>query len=129
MGTRFYRWFFYAIALEDLILGVVFFIWWKPLLDLFRMVQPSAIVYVHLPAGYVFVQGVGYWLVAQDLVGNRSIVKLGLGMKLVYIFIAAYCIYLRQFPWFFISLAIIDVFIVYFLIRYLRQPVQVLQTA
>lgn len=45
-------------------------------------------------------QGVGYWLVARDLVGNRSIVKLGLGMKLVYIFIAAYCIFLRQFPGF-----------------------------
>lgn len=129
MSARFYRWFFYAIALEDLILGVVFFIWWKPLLDFFGMVQPSAIVYAHLPAGYVFAQGVGYWLVARDLVGNRSIVKLGLGMKLVYIFIAAYCIYLRQFPWFFISLAVIDVFIVYFLIRYLRQPVHKLQPA
>jgi hypothetical protein len=129
MGARFYRWFFYAIALEDLILGVVFFIWRKSLLELFRMVQPSAIVYVHLPAGYVFVQGVGYWLVAQDVVGNRSIVKLGLGMKLVYIFIAAYCVFLRQFPWFFISLAVIDIFIVYFLVRYLRQSLHTLQAA
>ena len=129
MTARFYGWFFYAIALEDLTLGVAFFIWWKPLLDLFGMVQPSAIVYAHLPAGYVFVQGVGYWLVARDLVGNRSIVKLGLGMKLVYIFIAAYCIFLRQFPWVFISLAIIDVFILYFLIRYLRQPLPALQAA
>ncbi len=129
MSARFYRWFFYVIAFEDLVLGVVFFIWWKPLLDLFRMVQPSAIVYAHLPAGYVFVQGVGYWLVARDLVGNRNIAKLGLGMKLVYIFIAAYCIFLRQFPWFFISLAVIDVFIVYFLIRYLQQPLHARQTA
>lgn len=129
MSARFYRWFFYVIALEDLILGVVFFIWWKPLLDFFGMVQPSAIVYAHLPAGYVFAQGIGYWLVARDLVGNRSIVKLGLGMKLVYIFIAAYCIYLRLFPWFFISLAVFDVFIVYFLIRYLRQPLDELQAA
>lgn len=47
MDTRFCRWFFYAIALEDLTLGVVFFIWWKPLLDFFGMVQPSAIVYAH----------------------------------------------------------------------------------
>jgi hypothetical protein len=37
MPVRFYRWFFYAIALEDLILGVAFFTWWKPLLDLRRM--------------------------------------------------------------------------------------------
>jgi membrane protein implicated in regulation of membrane protease activity len=62
-------------------------------------------------------------LVARDLDGNRSIVKLGLGMKLVYIFIAAYCIFLGQFPWFFISLAIVDVLILYFLIRYLRESV------
>lgn len=68
----------------------------------------------------------GYWLVARDLFGNRSIVKLGLGMKLVYVFIAAYCIFLRQFPWFFISLAVVDVFIVYFLIQYLRQPLHAL---
>jgi hypothetical protein len=85
---------FDAIAPEDLILGVAFFIWWKPLLDLFGMVQPSAI---------------------------------NLGMKLVYIFIAANCIFLRQFPCAFISLAIIDVLILYFLIRYLRQLVPTLQ--
>jgi hypothetical protein len=61
--------------LGTILLGVAF-IWWKPLLDLFRMVQRSAIVYAHLPAGYVFAQGAGYWLLAQDLIGNRSIVKL-----------------------------------------------------
>ncbi len=52
-----------------------------------------------------------------------------MGMKLVYIFITAYCIFLRKFSWVFISLAIIDVFILYFLIRCLRQPLPALQTA
>ena len=40
MSAGFYGWFFYAIAFEDLILGVACFIWWRPLLDLLGRYNP-----------------------------------------------------------------------------------------
>jgi hypothetical protein len=85
-----WRTFFLVAALYDLVLGAAFFVLYGPLYEVLGIPLPNNISYIHLTAGFVFVQGLGYWFVYQDPPGNRGIVKVGVAYKFIFAALALY---------------------------------------
>ncbi len=82
-GTA-WRTFFGTAALYDIVLGIGFFFLFAPVFDLLGISLPNNTSYIHLTAGFVFVQGLGYWFVFQDMSANLGIVKQGIVYKAVF---------------------------------------------
>lgn len=79
-----FRLFFLVVALFDGILGLGFFLLYKPLFDWFNITRPENSSYVLLSAAFVAVQGLSYALVARNLRRNVDLVRVGVVYKLVY---------------------------------------------
>ena len=119
-SMRFFRTFFLVAALYDLILGAVFFVFYGPIFTLLDAALPNSTSYIHLMAGFVFVQGVGYWFVYRNMLRNVDIVKLGVVYKAVYSLVAFYYLLIGQLPdavfaWF----AVFDVLFLMGFVRFL----------
>ncbi len=119
-SMRFFRTFFLVAALYDLILGAVFFVFYGPIFTLFDIALPYNTSYLHLTAGFVFVQGVGYWFVYRNMLRNVVIVKLGVVYKAVYSLVTFYYLLIGQLPdavfaWF----AVFDVLFLMGFVRFL----------
>lgn len=82
--------FFLVAALYDILLGAGFFLLYDPLFSALGIELPGNISYIHLTAAFVFVQGVGYWIVFRDPDGNHGIVMLGIVYKAAFAGLAAY---------------------------------------
>lgn len=93
-----YRWFFLVAAVYDLALGAAFFFLHGPILEWLGMTPPPHVAYIHLSAVFVFVQGLGYWLVWADPLANLGIVKVGVAYKAGYAGLAAYYLATDQIP-------------------------------
>ena len=113
-----FEWFFLLAALYDLVLGIAFFLFYRPIFDALGADPPRDLSYVHVTAGFVAVQGLGYYFVWRNPLRNVDIVKVGAVYKLVYTAVALY--YLvdgtlphRVFAWF-------AVFDLIFLIGFVR---------
>jgi len=85
-----YKSFFLVAALYDIVLGLAFFFFYGPLWDALGIALPNNTAYIHLTAAFVFVQGVGYWLVYQDPDHNRGIVTLGVVYKACFAGLSVY---------------------------------------
>lgn len=93
-----FRWFFLIAAVYDMALGLAFFFLYDPVFEWLGMTMPPHISWVQLPAVFVFVQGVGYAIVAMDPLGNLGIVKVGIIYKASYAALAAYYLLTDQIP-------------------------------
>jgi len=62
----------------------VFGLAYKTIYETVGSVLPNHPGYVQLPALLIIVFGIGFWMVAQDVRGNRSIISLGILMKLAF---------------------------------------------
>ncbi len=120
-GTmKFFKIFFLVAALYDLILGAVFFILYGPVYDFLDIALPNNTSYIHLMAGFVFVQGIGYWFVYRNMLRNIDLVKVGVIYKAVYSLVALYYLSIGQLPdaifaWF----ALFDVLFLVWFVRFL----------
>lgn len=119
-ATRLYRRIFLAAGLWDGILGAVFFLFYPWIFDRLGIPLPNNTSYIHLTATFVFVQGVGYWLVYRDMAGNLGIVKIGIVYKVMYSGVALYYLAIGQlvhavFAWF----AVVDILFIVAFVRYL----------
>ncbi len=81
---------FLVAALYDGVLGLAFFFFYRPLFDALGIPLPENASYIHLTAGFIFVQGVGYWLVYRNMLRNVDIVKIGVVYKAIYSGVALY---------------------------------------
>jgi len=97
-ATERYRPLFLVAAAYDLILGIVFFFFFRPVYTLFGLPMLENNSYIHLTAGFVFVQGVGYWLVYRNMERNTDIVRLGVVYKGIYCLVAGYYFLIDQLP-------------------------------
>lgn len=79
-----WRAFFWVAAIYDLVLGAVFFVLYAPLFDTLGIELPNNLSYIHLTAAFVFVQGLGYAIVARDPAANRGIVLMGVPYKFAF---------------------------------------------
>lgn len=125
--ARFFKAFFLVATLYDGILGAVFFFFYRPIFDMFGIALPNNTSYIHLTAGFVFVQGVGYWFVYRNMLRNVDIVRLGVVYKAVYSGVAVYYLAIGQlldaiFAWFAVlDLGFLLLFVVFLV---LAQPQQ-----
>ena len=104
-----WRTFFLVAALYDLILGAVFLVVGEPILTAVGMVLPPHVAYIQLAAVFIFVQGLGYWLVFRDPFANLGIVRMGVAYKAAYSGLTLYFLVSGQLPSvFFIPWAVTD---------------------
>lgn len=104
-----WRTFFLVAALYDIVLGVVFLAVGEQILTAIAMQLPPHIAYIQLAAVFILVQGLSYWLVYRDPLGNLGIVRIGVVYKAAYAGLAAWYLILGTLPSvFFIPWAIID---------------------
>jgi hypothetical protein len=75
---------FLVAALYDLVLGVAFFLLYDPIYAALGAALPDNTGYIHLLSGFVFVQGVGYWLVYRNPVRNVDLALVGAVYKVVF---------------------------------------------
>lgn len=85
-----WRTFFIVAAVYDLALGAAFFLLYGPIWELLELELPNNTAYIHLTAAFVFVQGVGYWIVARNPRANRGIVQMGIAYKFAFAALAFY---------------------------------------
>jgi hypothetical protein len=100
-----YRWFFLVVAAFDGVLGVVFFLFYKPIFDFLDIAEPANSSYVLLTAAFVAVQGLGYYLVSRNMLRNIDLVRVGVVYKIVYTGLSVYYVISGQllhtiFAWF-----------------------------
>jgi len=91
-----WRTFFLIAALYDIVLGIGFFFLYGPLFATFDIALPNNTSYIHLTAAFVFVQGLGYWLVYKDAPANLGIVKLGIVYKAIFAGLAFFYLAIGQ---------------------------------
>lgn len=93
-----YKTFFLIASLYDVILGIVFFFFFGPVFRGLNVPLPENTSYLHLSAGFVFVQGVGYWLVYRNMLRNVDLVAAGALYKAIYTLVAVYYLAIGQLP-------------------------------
>jgi len=116
-----WRTFFLLAALYDLILGAAFLVASEPILTAIGMTLPPHIAYIQLAAVFVFVQGLGYWLVSRDPLANLGLVRVGIAYKAAYSGLALYYLATKQLPSvFFIPWAVFDLLFLIGFVMFLR---------
>lgn len=121
-----FRILFLTATLYDGILGAAFFFLYHPIYQFLGIQLPDNTSYIHLSAGLVFVQGIGYWFVYQNMLRNIDLVKVGVAYKGIYTLVAVYYWAMGQllhtvFAWF----AVLDVLFLTAFVRFLMlaQPI------
>ena len=89
---------FLVAALYDAILGAAFFLFYEPIYRMLGAELPANASYLHLSAGFVFVQGIGYWFVFRDMLRNTDLVKVGVVYKVIYTGVVFYYLAAGQLP-------------------------------
>jgi len=85
---RYYRALFLVAAIYDLVLGVVFTIFYKPAFEMLDVTPPES-GYIPLLGSFLFVIGIAYYLIWRgDLARNRDMILVGTLYKLAYSSIA-----------------------------------------
>jgi hypothetical protein len=107
---------FLIAALYDIILGIVFGLFFKLVYNSFGTELPNHAGYIQLAAAYIFTFGIGFYLVYKDPVRNQAIITLGVLMKLLFVVIVLGHLLIDAVPAFYIPFALLDiVFLLLFL--------------
>lgn len=93
-----FKTFFLVAALWDLFLGAAFFVFFGAIYDALHLTLPNNTGYIQMVAGFVFVQGAGYWMVYRDMARNRDIVRLGALYKVIFAGVVFYYLAIGQSP-------------------------------
>ena len=95
-------------AAYDIVLGIVFGLFYRTIYDRFGATLPNHAGYVQLPALFIVVFGIGFWMVARDPKSNIGIVTLGILMKLSFCAVVfGHLLFGKSLP-FFVPFAVID---------------------
>ena len=125
-----FRALFLVAAIYDFVLGILFFLFYRPIYSYFNITLPTYPVYLQMAAAFVIAMGIGYYFVYRNLYRNIDLVKLGVVYKLVYSGLTSYFYFTDlahvTFFWFAIIDAIFLVLFIWFLVyaskdrRYLK---------
>lgn len=97
-NQSYYRGMFAVASLYDLILGLVFFLFYPAIYAWLNIEAPQTPSYLHMAAAFVFVQGIGYAFVWRNLERNVDIIRLGIVYKLAYAGVVFYYWAIGQLP-------------------------------
>jgi hypothetical protein len=75
---------FLFAGIYDIVLGVGYFIAFKPIYERFAIPLPNHDAYVQLPAALIAIFGIGFCLVSRAPERNRDLITLGVLMKLAF---------------------------------------------
>jgi hypothetical protein len=75
---------FLFAGLYDMVLGVAFFLAFKPIYERFTIPLPNHDAYVQLPAALIAIFGIGFWFVSRAPERNRDLITLGVLMKFAF---------------------------------------------
>jgi hypothetical protein len=110
---------FWVAALYDLVLGLVFGLFYQPIYARFGVELPNHPGYVQLSAMFIFVIGVGFSLVARNPRENRQIILLGILMKIGFCLVVFSHLIFGTVPPIYVPFAVLDfLFLVSFLPAY-----------
>ena|SRR3989344_6537774 len=93
MGKRGDGWFrslFLIASIYDLVLGLAFFSFYKPIFQYLDIALPVYPMYLQMAAAFVIAMGVGYFFVYLRMYQNVDLVKLGVVYKAVYSGLTSY---------------------------------------
>ncbi len=105
----FFRGLFLVAAAYDLILGLLFFFFYKPIYSYFDITLPPYPMYLQMSAAFVIAMGIGYYFIYRNLYRNIDLVKLGIVYKLVYSGLTSYFYFANLADIVFFWFAIFDV--------------------
>ena len=80
----FFKVLFLIAAVYDLVLGFLFFFFYKPIFSYLNIPLPVYPMYLQMAAAFVIAMGVGYYFVYLNLYRNVDLVRLGVVYKLAY---------------------------------------------
>lgn len=110
---------FWVVALYDLVLGLVFGLFYPTIYTRFGVQLPNHPGYVQLSALLIFIFGLGFYLIARNPVQNRDMVLLGILMKLGFCLVVFGHLIFDSVPPIYIPFAVLDfIFLVLFLPSY-----------
>ena len=115
----FFRGLFLVAAVYDLILGLAFFFFYKPVYAYFNITLPDYPVYLQMAAAFVIAMGVGYYYIYKNLYRNIDLVKLGIVYKFVYSVLVGYFYFVDVANVVFFRFAIIDAAFMFLFIWFL----------
>lgn len=105
----FFKNLFLIAAVYDFVLGILFFFFYKSILNYFNIPVPEIPAYLQMCAAFVIAIGMGYYFVYKNLYKNIDLVKLGIVYKFAYSFVVIY-FYLTGLDYLiFLILAICDI--------------------
>jgi len=113
----YYKALFLIAAIYDTLLGFIFLFFYKIIYEILNIPLPQYPSYISLSAAFVFVIGLGYYLVYRNLYANRDLVKIGAIYKLAYFLVVTYYFFFGILPHIlFLVFGIIDfIFLILFL--------------
>ncbi|MBN1539293.1 MAG: hypothetical protein JW939_04045 [Candidatus Thermoplasmatota archaeon] len=126
MKRGYYRGLYLVAALYDLILGLCFLFFWKPLMEMFDIPIPSNPAYLSASAMFIFLFGVLLFLIFLKPKGSFRMVIYSVCMKIGYAAVVLYYLVTRGadfVEWPFLVFAAVDmVFAVLFIesLRFVR---------
>jgi hypothetical protein len=100
---------FLIAAVYDIILGIVFGLFFKPIYNMFGAELPNHAGYIQLAGAFILTFGIGFYLVYKDPVRNQAIITLGVLMKLLFVVIVLGHLLLDTVPAFYIPFALLDI--------------------
>lgn len=89
-SLKLYQNMFLFAFVYDLVLGLVFFLFYGQVYSAFSITTPGNPAYLQMSAAFVVVQGWLYYFVYRNMERNIDIVKIGLIYKLVYVGVVFY---------------------------------------
>lgn len=114
---------FLAAGVYDLVLGLVFGLWFKCVYAYCGITLPNHDALIQLPAALIAIFGVGFLMVSRDPVRNRGIITLGILLKVAYVGIVGGHWLLASMPTIFVPWVVIDfVFLLLFVAAWKSTP-------
>ena len=111
---------FLISAWYDILLGIIFGLFFRQVYQSFGVELPNHAGYIQLSALYIFIFGIGFYLIYKNPVQNRDIIILGILMKLAFFIVAIGHLILDTIPSIYIPFAILDIlFVLLFVPAYL----------
>jgi len=86
----FFKNLFLVASIYDLVLGVLFFLFYPTIFNYFGVTLPVYPMYLQMSAAFVIAMGVGYYFVYLNMYRNIDLVKLGVVYKAVYSGLTSY---------------------------------------
>lgn len=95
----YYKGLFLTSAIYDLVLGIIFTFFYKPVFTLLGVPLPEFAGYLSLIGVFLIVLGIGYYYIAMgDLKKNRDLIKVGTLYKFAYAIVAFFYLILGTIP-------------------------------